>query len=401
MKKFSLVFLLFSLFLIISSTASQAQYIYVDAEAVGSNDGSTWVNAYTDLQSALSVASSGNIIVVANGTYKPSVQVDVETMSTPSARMETFLVPDGVSIFGGFAGGEDVTLQSSYDTRDLITNRTILSGDLSGNDTQPTVNTAPQPLTITHGSTKDDNAYHVVSVLDATSVIFDGLTIQYGADDSPGGVGPAYKYGGGIYINSSVATATEVSIENCEFRWNIADRGAAIGAQETDAGASIDVTLINTKLYENLGYNYGAYHFQSGNGITINTTIINSEFYNNRTDYDGAGIMYIVNEGLLDIVNSLFYENDANRSYGGITFSALAATNATFSMVNTTVADNYGNNSQSGGLALSNYNTASVRNSIFYGNTINTANDYQIRVATGSLDIDFSLVQDGTSKINM
>jgi len=64
-------FIVFLIFLL-SSIPGITQVIYVDANAGGGGDGSSWVNAYTNLQSALDVAITGNSIWVAAGTYKPS-----------------------------------------------------------------------------------------------------------------------------------------------------------------------------------------------------------------------------------------------------------------------------------------------------------------------------------------
>ena len=83
------------LFLIINVSEPAFAQIYVKADAVGLDDGTSWTNAYTDLQGAIAAALNGDEIWVAAGTYKPTSGTD---------RSFSFWLKTGVGIYGGFAG---------------------------------------------------------------------------------------------------------------------------------------------------------------------------------------------------------------------------------------------------------------------------------------------------------
>ncbi len=110
MKKF----LLFCGLLLVAITA-KAQ-VYVDADATGNNDGTTWADAYTDLSIAIDSAAAGSDLWIAAGTY-------VTPDSTP------FFIDREISLYGGFAGSE-----TTAEEADPATNPTVLSGDVMGND---------------------------------------------------------------------------------------------------------------------------------------------------------------------------------------------------------------------------------------------------------------------------
>jgi parallel beta helix pectate lyase-like protein/uncharacterized protein DUF11 len=91
--------------------------IYVDENAPGCNSGSSWYDAFTDLQDALQLIrdcpNNGSEIWVAKGTYIPGTDAD-----------DTYELIDGIDLYGGFAGNE-----TNKDQRNWNTHRTILSGN--------------------------------------------------------------------------------------------------------------------------------------------------------------------------------------------------------------------------------------------------------------------------------
>ena len=90
--------------------------LFVDCDATGNGNGTSWENAYTDLQAALLAAGAGTEIWVAEGTYKPTTGTD---------RSATFSLPDGVVIYGGFSG-----VETARDQRNWVQHMTRISGDI-------------------------------------------------------------------------------------------------------------------------------------------------------------------------------------------------------------------------------------------------------------------------------
>ena len=95
--------------LIFMLTTSQAQ-IFVKADAVGANNGSSWVDAYTSLQMAIDSNVINNEIWIAAGTYKPSS--DTTGNYTPSDGRTLTIHPKltgtnrNLKLYGGFEGSE-------------------------------------------------------------------------------------------------------------------------------------------------------------------------------------------------------------------------------------------------------------------------------------------------------
>src|SRR5262245_7646513 len=103
--------------LLLPAARSAAVIRFVDPSSPGLiHNGTSWSQAYLSLQTALGAAVSGDEIWVANGTYLPTATTD---------RTISFVVPNGVKLFGGFAGAG--VNESSLAQRDIVANKTILS----------------------------------------------------------------------------------------------------------------------------------------------------------------------------------------------------------------------------------------------------------------------------------
>lgn len=364
--------------------ASAASIIFVNSSAIGSNNGTSWGNAYKSLQTALAHAVGGQQIWVAKGTYKPG-----------TGRTAAFTLKSGVAIYGGFAGTETLLSQRSPKV-----NITILSGAIG-----------------TTAST--DNVYHVVksSGLDGTALL-DGFTITAGYADGSGTNGR----GGGMYnLNSSPSLANLIfssnhagsgggmynegsnpTMKNVSFKSN----SAAFGGGVFNTGSSPRLQL--AVFTANSAQGGGAIYNEAGSKSILSLTTFSSNtssgrggaIYNDASDsvltdvsFTGnsaawGGGMYISHSAPL-ITDAAFAGNSASQQGGGIVddlSSNSKLTNVTFSgntagfegggllinqsspvMTNVTFKGNYG---PSGGSAIYDENSSkpSIQDAIFWLN---------------------------------
>jgi predicted outer membrane repeat protein len=274
--------LLLYLFSAVLSAQSPA---YVDVGAMGTNDGTSWENAFISLQSALDNTGPTNIWVAA-GTYKPSAY-PAGCTGCVTNRDFTFQLKDGVSLYGGFAGTE--TLLSE---RDIVANPTILSGDIE------MVGDA------------SDNVHHVVLAAFATTTPttrLDGFTISGGnANVSPSsitvnGQSILRSFGGGVYTFVGTNTLTNNSLSG-----NTA--GSRGGGIYTIGGTN---TLTNNSLSGNSAGDVGGGAFiQAGTN-----TLTNNSLSGNTADY-GGGIYTF--DGTITLTNNSLSGNSAGSRGGGI-----------------------------------------------------------------------------------
>jgi len=172
---FGLVFL--------ATSAAQGTVYYVDrASPTLTPTGTSWPTAFRFLQDALDAAAPGDTVLVSSGVFYPDK--DMPWLPPPihvlGDRNESFVLKDGVSVLGGFAGAAN---PDNPDERNPVLFESILDGDIGDFG----VNT--------------DNSFHVVQGGDSTvQTLLDGFTIRNGY--GYGETGPRANNGAGIYLDT-------------------------------------------------------------------------------------------------------------------------------------------------------------------------------------------------------
>lgn len=236
---------------------------YVDADAIGDDDGSSWADAYNFLQDALVAVQAGDEIRVAQGAYRPDE--DTAHPTGTDDRNSTFQLVNGVALYGGYAGFGS----ANPDIRDPNAYLTVLSGDLNGNDVA-----LANPRALYDDPSRAENSYHVLtgSGTDETAVI-DGFTITAGNANGPS----PDNNGGGMYNHEGSST-----VINCVVRKNSVWAGGG-GMYNSNSHPRITNCLFSDNLAGNGG---GMANYQS------NPALINCIFNGNSAEEihgDGNG----------------------------------------------------------------------------------------------------------------
>ena len=291
-----------SAYIPIQESSTPSEIIYVDDDATGANVGTSWEYAMNSLQDALLLAyfmEKPVEIRVAEGIYTPDHGIGIMP-GDPSASFELM---NGVTIKGGYASNLSRSRgRADVRERDINQYKSILSGDLNGDDELGSNNIK-------------ENSYHVLTAsdIDETAVL-DGFTIT--GSNSIYGLTSPYNHSGGMYNNNSSPTLID-----CTFKGNDAwENGAGMYNNNSNP------TLLNCTFTENIAP-------EGGSGMYNNKsrpTLFNCMFIRNNAGNGGAG-MHNDNSNPI-LINCTFSGNHVNQ-YGGGMYniqSAPALTNCIF-----------------------------------------------------------------------
>ncbi len=389
-------FLAFSLWI---TGGVAASVFFVDRDAQGIGDGSSWAHAFTELRTALVQVTAGEIWV-AEGTYTPA---------PPGGSVSaSFVLKSGLAIYGGFGGYE-----TTRDQRQPLSHPTILSGDLAGDD----VHGSPWYVNFAINS---PNAEHVVdaSGTDASAVLADFIiTRGWVAHGSGAGIRiingsptiedcvilrnlTGFAGGGGVFVQDGSPAFRRVrfvenyvhlgrggglltygtsqpELDDCSFEAN-----RVVGSSSQAAGAGCDLesspplTLTRCRFVANTAVNF----YPAGDPITLGgglhnlfaspLTLIDCEFRGNLA-HAGGGLYTWQSTAIL---NSVFIGNqvqsyDVGGTSGGGYGGGIASTSfqpAETVLAGCVVAGNSG--TENGGVFAANGHKHVGRGSIFWGN---------------------------------
>ena len=284
---------------------TRSTILYVDQNASGRGDGTSWFNAYNELGSALVSMNEFTEVWVAEGTYYPG-----------NTQADSFILPPGISVLGGFSGTE-----STRSERNSSTYVTTLSGDIG---------------TIGDGS---DNSYHVVIPSQNSSL--DGFVIRDG--NASQNFTDYRGLGGGLFADSA-----EFIISNCSFIDNQSyQRGGAVCVIDSNAtfknslftgqfstvGGVIDANN-STLILEYCEFSNNSSGLEGGvlNSVNSEVNATNCVFNSNQnTENNGAGAVNVEGGTFLDVNGS--YSNNQSLSKGGAVYAegaTLSFSNANF-----------------------------------------------------------------------
>lgn len=357
-----------------------AKVLRVKADAPAGGDGSRWETALNNLQTALARARDGLAsstdstddvaeIWVAAGEYKP-------TTTDPNTRRARFDLVDNTALYGGFNGVETKLSQRNPDP---LTNGTILSGDLAGDDASTY---AEGPASF------GENSYHVCRA--AADVgpgsRLDGFLISGGnsvgdPDDTDNGGGlrtfgtpqlgnlafRANHAVAGAGLDYSPSTGGELQVSDSLFLQNDANDGA--GIHSIPSPANCRLVLRNCQFVQNTVASMGgAVHVGGADGTTFGVAIIDCTF-NQNTAGSLGGAVYSASNAALRIAQGQFLDNAAG--YGG----AIATT-----------------------LSTGHHTTVEIVQSVFFKNRATTPSDGDggaIRIGSASSTVSLYVINSG------
>lgn len=288
---------------IVAGALAQPLVKYVTQNGAGLRNGSSWANAWNDsiFAANLHLQPAGTEVWVAKGTYRPNYgQASFPNPPSPSIYY-SFSVPNGVKLYGGFAG---IEASIGDRTAALIhtANKTMLTGNVG-----PAGIKAQFVVEMRNCSQGEKLDGLTISDADKTGL---RLTIPSNPTTTPvinnciiKGNGQANAdTAGGIAIHA--VGNSNITISNCFIMGNTGGIAGAIYCGNAKANMVNCVFGGNNAFYIVPNYNCSGVYFRNGGGNITNCT-----FVGNRTETNTSVLSSETVTDSIYITNSIFWAN--------------------------------------------------------------------------------------------
>jgi autotransporter-associated beta strand protein/predicted outer membrane repeat protein len=335
--------------------ANVQRVCYVSKTAAGANDGTSWTDAYTDLQTG--VRDPGCVEVwAAKGVYKPGTTTNASFQPRAAQKL-----------YGGFAGVETSLAQRTSSV--IAANPTVMSGDIDGNDT-----TDSNGVVVDAAQIAGSNSTNVILMNNAGAAGYGADTVIDGFIITGGDAGTG-SGGGGLRCDASLVQPTcNFTLSNLVFSGNRAGGGGALSLSGVNGTASpaVSKVLFRGNRAIGAGASGGAVFLSAAPAAgRVSPAFSNVVFSGNTSLNWGGAIDLNVNQGSVTPTfdNATFTGNVSTVQRGGAIASQAFGT---------------------GGVAR-----ATFRNSILWGDAA-SAGDPEIKLdANGAVTLDQSILQGG------
>lgn len=236
---------------------------------------------YTTIQDAIDNANSGDTIVIADGTYTGTGNVDLDTNGT-NLTIQSQNALNGVVIDCGGSSSADHRGFNIHSGETVSISGLTIKNGYESNDNGGGVYVVYSPVTLTD------------CVFSSSTAVYGGGVMVFGNQSHPvtiarcaflGNSTP--NSGGGVYTDSGDGSTT---LTNCAFSGNSASYGGGAYLENTSGNGS--AALTNSTLTGNTATSGGGVYSSSTGG----TTLTNDILYGNTTDQmEGTGPCAVVN----------------------------------------------------------------------------------------------------------
>jgi hypothetical protein len=321
----------FAMIVCVAGTIAAGETIFVDVDATGNNDGSSWTDAFNNIQDGLDAAGYGDEIWVAEGTYYERINFNGVSCTLTSTYPNDPNVVASTIIDGNNINGEDVvTLENSEDANTVITGFTITNGGLGAdgiwcNGASPTISNctvssnARSGIYCIYGSpaiinctTNSNGGAGIACTTDG--LIISDCTANYNGHDGGEVSAPHATITGCIFngndarglILRSTLEASSITVQNCimsNTTSSLGVNGSGIKIEHSNTSAAI----MNCIIYDNYGRGINSTHYDTTN--VTNCTVVGN---------GGYGI-HKANE----ITNCIVWDNSDDLRYCSATYSCI------------------------------------------------------------------------------